>query len=244
MFQMADNPKSDGRSRVRRIERPKSLAETALSHLRSSIVHGDLDLGQPLSERQLADSLGVSKTPVREALAQLRNEGLVLIYPQRGAFVFTLSAREVAEICEFRTAVEAAALKLAISRNPDAFAADLEPIVAEMAAMQRRGDRRAYLELDTRFHATFFEHCGNSYLRDAYERNVGKIAALRTHLATKPLHTKMSFQEHRQMLETVRRRDVAGTLAILDVHIGRTRQTYSAGIEDIAAADEEVPEAM
>jgi len=116
--------------------------------------------------------------------------------------------------------------------------------VAEMAAMQRRGDRRAYLELDTRFHATFFEHCGNSYLRDAYERNVGKIAALRTHLATKPLHTKMSFQEHRQMLETVRRRDVAGTLAILDVHIGRTRQTYSAGIEDIAAADEEVPEAM
>src|SRR5919204_2437086 len=98
---MADTFKNGSRLRIRRIERPKSLAETVLAHLRSSIVHGDLELGQPLSERQLADELGVSKTPVREALAQLRNEGLVLIYPQRGAFVFTLSAREVAELCEF-----------------------------------------------------------------------------------------------------------------------------------------------
>lgn len=243
-FQMADKPKIYRNSGVRRIERPKSLAQTVLSHLRTSIIHGDLELGQPLSERQLADDLGVSKTPVREALAQLRNEGLVLIYPQRGAFVFTLSAREVHEICEFRSAVEAAALKLAISRNPETFAADLGAVVTEMTAAQQRGDQRAYLELDTRFHATFLEHCGNSYLRDAYERNVGKIAALRTHLATKPLHTKMSFREHRQMLETVRQRDLAATLAILDVHIGRTRETYSAEIEDIAAADKEVAEAM
>ncbi len=229
---------------VKRIERPKSLAETALVHLRSSIVHGDLELGQPLSERQLADDLGVSKTPVREALARLRHEGLVHIYPQRGAFVFTLSAHEVAELCEFRSAVEAAAVRLALARNPETFAADLAPVVAEMAAAQRRGDQRAYLDLDTRYHAVFFEHCENGYLRDAYERNVGKIAALRTHLAVKPLHTKMSFQEHRQMFETIRRRDVAGTLAILDVHIGRTRQTYSAEIEDIAAADRVVFKAI
>ena len=236
---MADKQKS----RMKQIERPKSLAQTVLSHLRSSIVHGDLELGQLLSERQLADDLGVSKTPVREALAQLRNEGLVRIYPQRGAFVFTLSAREVAELCEFRSAVETAAIKLAIARNPEPFAASLTTVVSDMASAQRRGDQRAYLELDTRYHATFFEHCENDYLRDCYERNVGKIAALRTHLAVKPLHTKMSFQEHRQMLESVRKGDVVGTLAILDVHIGRTRETYSAEIEDIAAADREITEA-
>ena len=83
----------------------------------------------------------------------------------------------------------------------------------------------------------------NGYLRESYERNVGMIAALRTHLAVKPLHTKMSFQEHRTMLEAIRNRDVAATLAILDVHIGRTRETYSAEIEDIAAADKEITEA-
>jgi DNA-binding GntR family transcriptional regulator len=233
---MANKTKST-RGSVRRMERPKSLAESALVHLRALIVHGDLALGQPLSERQLADDLGISKTPVREALAQLRNEGLVNIYPQRGAFVFTLSAREVHEICEFRSAVETAALELAISRNPDGFADALEEIVAEMAAARRRGDQRAYLALDTRFHAAFFEFCGNAYLRDSYERYVGKIAALRTHLAMKPLHTKLSFQEHEQMVRTVRSRDLPATRAILAVHIGRTRETYSAGIEDIAAAD-------
>jgi DNA-binding GntR family transcriptional regulator len=222
------------------MERPKSLAETALTHLRALIVHGDLALGQPLSERQLADDLGVSKTPVREALAQLRNEGLVNIYPQRGAFVFTLSAREVGDICEFRSAVETAALDLSIDRNPDAFADALEGIVDEMASARRRGDQRAYLSLDTRFHAAFFEFCGNAYLRDSYDRYVGKISALRTHLALKPLHTKLSFQEHQQMVKTVRQRDIAATKAILSVHIGRTRETYSAGIEDIALADKSV----
>lgn len=238
---MADKAKSAG---ITRIERPKSLAETALTHLRRLIVHGDLQLGQPLSERRLADELGVSKTPVREALAQLRNEGLVNIYPQRGAFVFTLSAREVADICEFRSAVESAAIKLAIERNRVGFARALDVIVAAMADAQSRGDQRAYLELDTMYHASFFIHCGNAYLRDSYERCVGKIAALRTHLALKPLHTKMSFREHRDMLKAVKRDDIAEAIAILDIHIGRTRETYSAEIQDIAAADQDIPEAI
>jgi DNA-binding GntR family transcriptional regulator len=227
-----------------KFERPKSLTQTVLSHLRSSIVHGDLELGQLLSERRLADELGVSKTPVREALAQLQNEGLVRIYPHRGASVFTLSAREVSELCEFRSALESAALGLAVSRNPDAFASALAPVVDDMAAAQRRGDQRAYLDLDTRYHAIFFEHCDNRYLLECYDRNVGKIAALRTHLAVKPLHTKLSFQEHKLMLEAIRNGDIAKTLTILDAHIGRTRETYSAEIEDIAAADREITEAI
>ena len=80
---------------MRPIERPRSLTGTVLAQLRESIVSGDLELGAALSERVLAEKLGVSKTPVREALAQLRVEGLVRIYPQRGAYVFTLSARRV-----------------------------------------------------------------------------------------------------------------------------------------------------
>ena len=95
---------------MQRISRPPSLAETVLERLRSDIVRGALGLGELLSERVLAEKLGVSKTPVREALAQLRQEGLVRIVPQRGAFVFSLSASEVIAICEFRQTLEAAAL--------------------------------------------------------------------------------------------------------------------------------------
>jgi DNA-binding GntR family transcriptional regulator len=222
---------------VKPIERPESLAESTLKRLRQAIVAGDLELGQPISERQLAGLLEVSKTPVREALAQLRLEGLVRILPHRGAFVFTLSQQEVVDICELRLALEATALRAAIERNRDAFAGSLGAIVHRMRRTQARGDVRAYLNEDTRFHQCFFDHCGNSLMARNYGMFVGKIAALRTHLAQKPQHTELSFREHETMLAAVAGGDVATAVAVLDVHIARTKETYAAGVTDIAAAD-------
>lgn len=219
------------------IERPKSLTETVLEHLREQIVSGDLKLGSTLSERVLAESLDVSKTPVREALVQLKSEGLVTIVPQRGAFVFTLGGREVIEICEFRLAIESAALKLSIARNRESLVADIAQIVERMASAQTAKDIRLYLRLDTEFHAAFFRHCENNYLRDSYDRYVGKIAALRTHLAAKPQHTKLSFDEHVRLLDVFRGGTDTDISKILTAHIERTRDTYSIGVDDIAVAD-------
>jgi DNA-binding GntR family transcriptional regulator len=222
---------------MRPIERPRSLTQSALVQIRDAIVAGDLGLGQPLSERALSEMLHISKTPVREALAQLRLEGLVRIYPQRGVYVFSLSAQEVVEICELRQALEAAALRLAIDRGGAAFRAALAGIVDAMRAAKAAGDRKAYLRYDTAFHSTFCQHSGNSLMAQTYALYAGKIAALRTHLSYKPNHTELSFSEHLAMLETVERGDLAKALAILDVHISRTRTTYAATIQDIAAAD-------
>jgi DNA-binding GntR family transcriptional regulator len=219
------------------IERPESLAESTVKRLRQAIVSGDLELGQPLSERQLAELLEVSKTPVREALAQLRLEGLVRILPQRGAFVFTLSQQEVVEICEVRQALEAAALRAAMARNGAAFAEALGAVVYRMRRARARRDLKGYLNEDTRFHECFFDHCGNSLMAQNYGMFVGKIAALRTHLAHKPQHTELSFREHEAMLEAVSCGDAPAALGVLDVHIARTKETYSAGVVDIAAAD-------
>jgi DNA-binding GntR family transcriptional regulator len=221
----------------RQIDRPPSLTDVVLERLRADIVKGDLRLGQLLSERVLAEKLGISKTPVREALAQLRLEGLVRIVPQRGAFVFSLSASEVTAMCEYRLVLEAAALRMTMVREPKALARDITRIVSTMVRVRKAGDREAYLKADTAFHAAFFEHCGNSYFSEAYARHVGKIAALRTHLAMKPLHTEKSFAEHQEMAELLRRGGLEEALLVLDTHIGRTKTTYAAGIEDIAAAD-------
>ncbi len=219
------------------IERPLSLTETVLAQLRSAIVRGDLALGSVLSERVLALKLGVSKTPVREALAQLRLEGLVRIYPQRGAAVFTLSAREVKEICEFRQTLEAAALRFSLDRAPAALAADLASVVQAMVEARANGDAKAYLDADTEFHLAFFRHCGNSYLSETYALHVGKIAALRTHLAVKPLHTQRSFEEHCDIAAMVADRKLDRLMAVLDRHIERTKSTYAETVEDIAQAD-------
>jgi DNA-binding GntR family transcriptional regulator len=222
---------------MRPIKRPKSLTATVLDRLRQSIVEGDLALGQSLSERQLAENFRVSKTPVREALAQLRLEGLVRILPQRGAFVFTLSAREIKDLCELRLTLEAAALRLAFERDRSGLLGGLEGTVAEMQRARTAQNLRAYLNADTAFHEVFFEACGNPLLADTYSMYVGKIAALRTHLAVKPLHTERSFEEHRDILASIVASDFPKCLKILDQHIERTKTTYAETVEDIAAAD-------
>jgi DNA-binding GntR family transcriptional regulator len=218
-------------------ERPKSLTDTVLEHLREGIVSGRYALGAHLSERQLAEDLGVSKTPVRESLVRLQSEGLVSVAPQRGVFVFTLSAREVVEICDFRQAIEGSALRLALERNRAALAEDVASIVGCMAEARKRGDTRAYLDLDTAFHEAFFRHCGNHYLSESYTRYVGKIAALRTHLAVKPQHMQLSFEEHGQLRDIFRKGMLEEAERVLVAHIARTRTSYSEEVEDIAAAD-------
>src|SRR3546814_1175987 len=89
--------------RATRLERPKSLTELVKEHVRTRITNGELMLGEALSENVLAAQLGISKTPVREALLQLKLEGLVDIQPQRGSFVFTMAPEEAAELCQYRS---------------------------------------------------------------------------------------------------------------------------------------------
>ncbi len=208
------------------LERPKSLRELALEHLRNSIIDGSLKMGQILSERKISEELGVSKSPVREALAQLRDEGLVSIEPQKGARVFSLSGSEVTQICDFRQAIETAAFELALSRDPDGLADSMERVVKDMAHARSRRDEREYLALDTAFHQLIFEHAGNDYLTASYTRYIGKIAALRTHLSKLPQHTELSFEEHQKIAVAVRKGDMAKIKLLLVEHIDRTRQAY------------------
>jgi DNA-binding GntR family transcriptional regulator len=217
-------------------ERPPSLSSVVTDHIRTMIVRGDVPLGAAISERSISADLKVSKTPVREALAQLKNEGLVTIVPQSGVRVFTLSAREVREICAFRKVLEKAALEFSMQVDPAGLLGDLEEIEARMRKVLSDGDVRAYLGLDTDFHMAFFARCGNAYLQSAYAQYSGKIAALRTHLAVKPRHTQLSLAEHGAIVAAVRARNVTTLVQILGDHIGRTQETYEIGIEDISVA--------
>jgi DNA-binding GntR family transcriptional regulator len=222
------------------IERPKSLTAIVLGRLRDAIVCGDFKLGEPLSEQQLAGRYGVSKTPIREALAQLKLEGLVRIVPHSKTFVFTLSAAEIVELCDFRLALEATALRFAMERDHFGLAEALSQVVEHMEVARKRGDVRSYLKEDTQFHEQIFAHCGNRYLWNSYAVFAGKIAALRTHLAAKPAHTDLSYQEHCEMTASAARNDLKKALQVLDRHIARTKNTYPFEVLDIAEADRQL----
>jgi DNA-binding GntR family transcriptional regulator len=226
------------------IKRPRSLTDVVLERLRYDIVSGQFRLGELLSERILAERFGISKSPVREALGQLRVEGLVRVVPQRGAFVFTLSSEGVRQLCEFRRTLEKTSLSLAFEKDQGLLARSLRDCVAEMAVARAAGDERRYLDLDSVYHKLIFDLCGNGYLADAYALHAGKIAALRTHLSLRPDHTAKSFAEHGQMAEAIAAGDLTTALAILDLHIGRRETTYEAGAADIGQADLAAPETV
>jgi DNA-binding GntR family transcriptional regulator len=117
-----------------KLVRPKSLTELVVDELRTRIIDGRLRLGEALSENTLAAELGISKTPVREALLQLKLERLVDVSPQRGTYVFRLAADEVVMISELREILETAAARGAVERSHGALVARMSEIYSAMRA--------------------------------------------------------------------------------------------------------------
>src|SRR5215207_1589968 len=158
--------------------RPKSLTDLAHDSIRQLIVGGELAMGAQLSEATLAAQLGISKTPVREALLRLRVDGLIDIQPQRGTFVFSLTPRQVEEICTFREVIEVSAVKLAMEARRPRLVKALQANVREMALARKTRDWKAIRQLDEAFHEAIVDHCGNAYLMQAYRLIALKIGAL------------------------------------------------------------------
>src|SRR3546814_16513573 len=108
-------------------------------------------LGEALSENVLAAQLGISKTPVREALLQLKLEGLVDIQPQRGSFVFTMAPEEAAELCQYRVILESAALRDELGNDEAGLVPALEANVRKMAKAVAEDDMPAFSRFDTEY---------------------------------------------------------------------------------------------
>jgi DNA-binding GntR family transcriptional regulator len=218
--------------------RDSSLAYGVAAELRTAIMDGAFNLGEPLSEDTLSDIFGVSRTPVREALRQLQAEGLVDVVPKSGTYIFKPSSEEIFELGDYRLKLETWAVELAIATNPDAAATDLEKLLADMTAALDADDRREYNRLDARFHSTFFNHCGNRYLQQAYRMNVARISALRAHLASRTAGaTATSMDEHALILDRFRSGDAQGVASVLEAHILRTRESYSAALRNREAVE-------
>jgi DNA-binding GntR family transcriptional regulator len=209
-----------------KIERPRSLKELVVDELRSRIIDNRIQLGAALSENTLAADLGLSKTPVREALQQLQLEGLVEVLPQRGSFVFRIGVEQVEQISELRTVLELAACDLAIARNHGELVARMNAVMEEMQNAYDRDDTVSYHKLDGAYHQAFIELCGNPFLIEAFSQVGFRTQALRSRLSRIADLNSRSIAEHREMLDCVRSRDVPQLQALLAAHIDQTRLSY------------------
>lgn len=211
-----------------KLQPTKSLAQKAVARLRQAIIEGELPLGAFIAEEMLAQSFGVSRTPVREALNQLQLQGLVVIKPQVGSFVFSPDAEDIATICQFRIILEPKAAELAYHHDRNSVVTEIEAAIAGMEQALKARDNVAYGRADTALHEAFFNHCGNRYLQESYRLVAGRVAALRTNLSSPiDVQTPLSFEEHRAILGFFQAGDFAGFTSLMTAHIANSGQTYA-----------------
>jgi DNA-binding GntR family transcriptional regulator len=209
-----------------KVERPKSLTDLALVEIRDSIVTGRLQFGDALSESALATSLGISKTPVREALLRLKIEGLVDIHPQRGTYVFQPTRAEVAQICQFRAIVETEALADGMKHNAVGLMAALDACLQDMADAFSKDLHSEFPRLDTRFHDAIIENCANVYLKAAYGLISAQITALRYRLPEENSQVTHCQDNHAIVINAIREGKTQHAQSILREHIHNTENAY------------------
>src|SRR5262245_59043314 len=175
------------------LKRPRTLTEQAADAIRTRIVTGEFQLGEALSEITLAAELGVSKTPVREAFLQLKNEGLVDIQPQRGTFVFQMSSEQILQLTVLRELLESEALRIAMRGDHRALGGMLNGVFGRMTTAVAEDDSKLYRALDNEFHHHLIVACGNQFIEAAYSNIAFRVQALRNRLALQPLQNERSL---------------------------------------------------
>jgi len=203
-------------------KRPLSLVEAAMEGIRGSIIKGELGLGQQLTETYLTELFSLSKTPIREALARLKSEGLVVSEVHKGFKVFKMDEQDLSEFCELRLALESQALRSAYKINRLGLIKELKIIIKDMKGCAKNNDFFQHNLLDTKFHKTFFIVASNRYLLEHYDNINSVIETIRTHsiqsLFDKDKLTDVE-REHLAILKNIEAKKLTLAIDELEKHI-------------------------
>lgn len=187
--------------------------------LRALIVEGGIAPGQKLNERELAERLQVSRTPLREALKLLTAEGLVEHLPNRGAIAVQLSADDVAHAFELMAALEGLSGELACARISAEEVAELQALNFEMRAHHARRDLPAYYRLNAQIHQAINRAARNPVLSEVYDRLNARLQALRFSSNFDTEKWDAAVRDHDAMIEALVARDGARLRRILVSHM-------------------------
>jgi DNA-binding GntR family transcriptional regulator len=189
--------------------------------LRRKVIDSELAPGSQILEQELAIALGVSRTPLREALVRLENEGLLEIIPRHGVRIIPMSVADMKEIYQVLVSLESAAAAALASQPPSDAALDaLDAIYDRMDAHLKAGDVTAWALEDERFHLKIIELAGNRRLREIVsncwdQAHRARMFTLRMQTHPQPLQ---SMKEHRQIISALRKHDAAKAENLLRSH--------------------------
>jgi DNA-binding GntR family transcriptional regulator len=208
----------------------KQLWQAVADQLRDEILDGRLPAGSRLVETELAERFGVSRGPIRDALAELSRSGLAVDLPRRGTFVPSLTEQDLAEVYVIRRAIEEAAVQLAIEQATDDQVADMYTALDETERAYGAGDLAVAWEADMAFHRSYCRMSGNGRLLALYDELASQtVLLMRTALAT---HASLGWtppvEFHRQIADGIRARDPRVAVEAVGVHYQYTQDRLKA----------------
>lgn len=203
------------------------LRDVVFNTLRQAILRGELKPGERLMEIQLANKLGVSRTPIREAIRKLELEGLVLMIPRRGAEVAEITEKSLRDVLEVRGALEELAVDLACDRITNEDIQNLQEAAKEFEAALQGGDVTEYAEADVKFHDIIYHATDNQRLIQLLYNLREQMYRYRVeYLKRKEMHSIL-LEEHEHIIECIEKRDKQAAKLAISTHVENQARTVS-----------------
>lgn len=205
----------------------KPLRELVFESLREAILLGRLKPGERLMEIQLAEEMGVSRTPVREAIRKLELDGFVVMVPRKGAYVAGITLKDIADVFEVRAALEGMAAALAAERITDEELDQLERALvhtSEFRSDDSINALAALAESDTVFHDIIYQASRNQRLGQIITHLREQIQRFRMTSLSQPGRVKLTLDEHKKIVEAISDRDVELSRMLAREHVENAEQ--------------------
>ena len=189
------------------IERHQTLREKILETIRDAILKGNMKPGERVSEPELAERFGISRTPIREAFRQLESEGYLEVIPRKGAVVASLTERDVEEFYAIKIILEGFAAKMAAEKLTAKDIERLEAINDRLRQIAAEGDVKTFFRVHNEFHEVFIKAAGNERLYEMINQLVMRFKRLRLASLSQPGRMEISVEEHRNMIQAFKNHD-------------------------------------
>ncbi len=191
-----------------KLDQYKPLREVVFESIRGAIISGALKPGERLMEVQMAERLGVSRTPIREAIRKLELEGLVIMLPRKGAYVADLSLKDITDVLEIRAALEGLAAGLASLRISEEEIEELETVAVRFHKAIEKDNIEAMIENDIKFHDIIFKAARNEKLIQLSSNLREQVQRFREMYISKANKAKELADEHYELADAISKRDI------------------------------------
>ena len=206
------------------IQNHKPLREMVYEELKIQILKGSIIPGTRMMEVELAEEMGVSRTPIREAIRKLEKEGLVTIEPRRGAYASMISTEDMVEILEVRQDLEGLAAYFAANRMSDEQMKELKEVSNSYNEAVKRGKMEDMIKYDTRFHHIIVESCRNKILVQMIEQLQELVLRFRYIYYDNFRRAENMPEEHEAIVAAISEGNADKARAAADIHIDRLKE--------------------